>query len=137
MSATKLKGKQAAVYRLLSEKGPMTCRQIAEAMTREALRPNISRGSLKAYYNVLHKLRNRNAVALYGGGWFALPFDGIVPYTKYNRVQKTAQNQRKENASRAKCGARLGPRASPVARRCAAATGAKREAVAMAGEVLI
>jgi len=88
MSATKLEGKQAMVYRLLKEEGPMTCRQIAGAMTRPELRETIARGAIKAYYNVLHKLRNRNAVALYGGGWFALPSDGIEPYTKYNRVKK-------------------------------------------------
>lgn len=77
MTAT-LQGKQAEIYRILVEKGPMTARQIAEIMVRRGLMPSLGRAAMKRNYNSLARLKSRNAVANYGGGWFALPADGIT-----------------------------------------------------------
>lgn len=77
MTAT-LNGKQAEIYRILVEKGPMTARQIAEIMVRRRLMPSLGRATMKACHNALGKLKRRNAVVNYGGGWFTLPADGIT-----------------------------------------------------------
>lgn len=91
MTAGTLKGKEAETYRLLAEQGPMTARQIAEAMKLPGIKSNRGRSAMKRCYNILGNLKNRNAVANYGGGWFALPPDGIAPPKKRGPAPSPSQ----------------------------------------------
>lgn len=80
MSADLLKGKQNEVYRILLEEGPMLNRQIAEILLRRRGQraSRFRHAEMKRCSNALARLKSRNAVANYGGGWFALPADGIT-----------------------------------------------------------
>lgn len=82
MTAGTLMGNEAEAYRILAKEGPMTARQIAAAMKLSGIKSNRGRSAIKRCYNILGNLKNRNAVANYGGGWFALPADGIAPPKK-------------------------------------------------------